>query len=168
MKEGKTGMSNEASVDEMYCRTCGEIIKREAEICPHCGVRNEGGPQQLSSQVESSGKAEGVSHDPSEYETTVSGDWYKVVALGIGLWLIYLLGVSVMNVPDNNEVIESVAFGAWLAMPIAGYYDMKHIRANSRWNPKTIPWVAGMILPGFSLIVGAIYLYRRHEVMGTP
>lgn len=27
-------------LDEIYCRSCGEIIKKEAEICPHCGVRN--------------------------------------------------------------------------------------------------------------------------------
>lgn len=25
--------------DERYCSSCGEIIKREAEICPECGVR---------------------------------------------------------------------------------------------------------------------------------
>ncbi len=25
--------------DEMYCPSCGAIIKKEAEICPKCGVR---------------------------------------------------------------------------------------------------------------------------------
>jgi TM2 domain-containing membrane protein YozV/predicted RNA-binding Zn-ribbon protein involved in translation (DUF1610 family) len=25
--------------DEKYCGTCGEIIRKEAEICPKCGVR---------------------------------------------------------------------------------------------------------------------------------
>jgi hypothetical protein len=25
--------------DEMYCPSCGSIIKKEAEICVHCGVR---------------------------------------------------------------------------------------------------------------------------------
>lgn len=25
--------------DEIFCRSCGELIKKEAEICPHCGVR---------------------------------------------------------------------------------------------------------------------------------
>ena len=27
------------SEDEMFCPSCGEIIKKEAEICPKCGVR---------------------------------------------------------------------------------------------------------------------------------
>jgi hypothetical protein len=38
--------------DEMYCPSCGAVIKKEAEICVHCGVRvrrgvvsvTEGGP----------------------------------------------------------------------------------------------------------------------------
>jgi len=26
------------SEDEIYCRSCGKIIKKEAVICPHCAV----------------------------------------------------------------------------------------------------------------------------------
>ena len=29
----------EKKPDEKYCSSCGEIIKKEAEICPKCGVR---------------------------------------------------------------------------------------------------------------------------------
>jgi len=25
--------------DEMFCQSCGGVIKKEAEICPKCGVR---------------------------------------------------------------------------------------------------------------------------------
>jgi TM2 domain-containing membrane protein YozV len=28
-------------LDEAYCRSCGVIIKKEAEICPKCGVRQK-------------------------------------------------------------------------------------------------------------------------------
>lgn len=30
--------------DERYCSSCGEVIKREAEICPECGVRLQDPP----------------------------------------------------------------------------------------------------------------------------
>lgn len=31
--------------DEIFCSSCGAIIKRAAELCPKCGVRNRaGGP----------------------------------------------------------------------------------------------------------------------------
>jgi len=29
----------EKAIDEAFCSSCGEIIKKEAEICPKCGVR---------------------------------------------------------------------------------------------------------------------------------
>lgn len=27
--------------DEIYCSSCGETIKEEAEVCPECGVRQK-------------------------------------------------------------------------------------------------------------------------------
>lgn len=29
----------EKAIDEVFCSSCGAIIKKEAEICPKCGVR---------------------------------------------------------------------------------------------------------------------------------
>jgi TM2 domain-containing membrane protein YozV len=33
----------EKGADEIYCSSCGEVIKEQAEICPECGVRQDGG-----------------------------------------------------------------------------------------------------------------------------
>lgn len=38
--EEETG-KEEPGEDEVYCRSCGEIILEEAEICPECGVRQK-------------------------------------------------------------------------------------------------------------------------------
>ena len=41
---GETGEKHEKEEpgeDEVYCRSCGEIILEEAEICPECGVRQK-------------------------------------------------------------------------------------------------------------------------------
>ena len=32
------------SHDEVFCSSCGSIIKKEAEICPKCGVRQRSAP----------------------------------------------------------------------------------------------------------------------------
>ena len=29
------------SADENFCKSCGQVIKKEAEICPKCGVRQQ-------------------------------------------------------------------------------------------------------------------------------
>lgn len=34
-----TERDRSAAHDEVFCSSCGESIKREAEVCPHCGVR---------------------------------------------------------------------------------------------------------------------------------
>lgn len=34
-----TSPSREKAADEQYCSSCGETIKKEAEICPKCGVK---------------------------------------------------------------------------------------------------------------------------------
>ena len=31
--------TREKAIDEIFCSSCGSIIKKEAEICPKCGVR---------------------------------------------------------------------------------------------------------------------------------
>lgn len=34
-------MANKESHDGVYCRSCGEKIKKNAQICPECGVKNQ-------------------------------------------------------------------------------------------------------------------------------
>jgi TM2 domain-containing membrane protein YozV len=36
------GDVREKAADEAFCSSCGAIIKKEAEICPKCGVRQRG------------------------------------------------------------------------------------------------------------------------------
>lgn len=33
-----TGIKRQPTSDEVYCRSCGNIIRKEAEVCPKCGV----------------------------------------------------------------------------------------------------------------------------------
>jgi hypothetical protein len=37
--------------DEVFCFSCGEIIRREAEICPKCGVRQKPAINTVSGNV---------------------------------------------------------------------------------------------------------------------
>lgn len=46
--------------DEQYCSSCGEPIKKEAEICPHCGVRNKAASSGDSGGVEKDRATAGI------------------------------------------------------------------------------------------------------------
>jgi len=36
--------AREKAADEKFCSSCGAVIKKEAEICPKCGVRQKAAP----------------------------------------------------------------------------------------------------------------------------
>ena len=156
-----TSNPNQKGADEIFCRSCGEPIKKEAEICPNCGVRNE--TNQSRSATNSA-----TTHDPSQYETTVSESWYWGIVAGVVLWIVGLAMFSM----EPSSTIEDIAgvsiLVAWIIMPIAIYFDMQYVRANSKWNPNTVLWIIGMIFWFINIVAGVVYLYRRHETVGTP
>lgn len=80
-------MTRSKAADEVFCRSCGEVIKEEAEICPECGVRNE---KAESSTPTSTSSLTVGKHDPSEYDTTVSETWYYGIAAGAVMWTLLL------------------------------------------------------------------------------
>jgi|GEM_PF-1301812 len=56
--EGETDTKPPKSADERYCQSCGAVIKKQAELCPKCGVRQKTGKR---SSTGSSGPQEPVS-----------------------------------------------------------------------------------------------------------
>ena len=41
VKEIKETATQTKNYDEAYCQSCGKVIKKEAFVCPYCGVRNK-------------------------------------------------------------------------------------------------------------------------------
>lgn len=52
MDEKATTKTYDASV-EKYCSSCGEVINKEAEICPKCGVRQLAAPTSTNKNIKS-------------------------------------------------------------------------------------------------------------------
>lgn len=150
--------------DEIFCRSCGETIKKEAEICPECGVRNEKASPSTGHQGDS---RPSHTHDPSKYDTTVSDTWWYGVAGGTLLWVI--LFVIASSLPSaSSPILGLVLLIVWIGLPVSAYFDMKYIRANGSWDPNTVLWTIGLAIWVVNVFTGAVYLYRRHEVLGEP
>jgi len=145
-------MPREKRADEIFCESCGEPIKKVAEVCPHCGVRNI--------RYERPNK---FIHAPSQYETTVSENWYYLVGACTALWVI---GFALSG--SWEDAAGLILIIAWIGLPIGIYFDMQYVRANSRWNPNTIGWLVVSIIWIVNIVAGLIYLYRRHETLGVP
>lgn len=147
--------------DEIFCASCGEAIKRAAEICPNCGVRNE-----ESSKSRISGSGVSTEHDPSQFETTVSDNWWYGVAGGTAVWAIFLLLSDLIS--SSGAFAGLLLVVAWIGLPLSAYFDMQYVRANSKWNPNTVVWVVLLAIWVVNIVAGGVYLYRRHETLGVP
>jgi hypothetical protein len=162
-------MGRKKGADEVFCRSCGGAIKKKAEICPECGVRNH---KQESSQTSSSSQSTQQQpqrtpveqpHDPSNVTTTVSEKWHYGVgaALGVGL-----LG---MAIPEEFGA-GFFLLVAWFLMPVSVYYDLQYLRATTNWNPETTLWVGMTAFPVLNIFPGAFYLFKRFnlEIVSQP
>ena len=153
------------AADEVFCTSCGDPVKKEAEICPNCGVPNE-----VGSGSSSATKAAGQSttstspHDPSNYETTVSDTWWYGVGASVILWLI---GFAM---PEGTTVAGFFFLIAWVLMPMSIYFDRQWLRATTSWEPNETAWVVLSVVPLINIVAGCVYLFRRHqaEQISTP
>lgn len=64
--------------DEKFCSSCGAIIKKEAELCPKCGVR-----QKPSSDTN-------TSHSPKTIKSRVTAGVLAILLGGIGVHKFYI------------------------------------------------------------------------------
>ena len=157
--------SRRKRADEIFCTSCGEPIKKEAELCPNCGVRNKK-TRSPSSQGGAS-STHSTTHDASRYETTVSGTWWYGVAGGTALWVLVFALIGTAG-ESLRTFAGFLALVAWIGLPLAAYFDMQYIRANGEWNPNTVLWIVLLLMWLVNIVAGAVYLYRRHEVLDVP
>lgn len=153
------------SADEIFCRSCGKRIKREAELCPSCGVRNK---KITTSRTASTSPT--TTHDPSDYETTVGENWYYAIIIP-SIFTIPVFAL-ILVVPSDQPLLTTPVMFSLLGavfLPIIGiYFDRLYVRANSRWNP-SILWMVGLfVLYPLNVFLALFYLYRRREVLGEP
>jgi ribosomal protein L37E len=87
-------MTRDKGPDEIFCSSCGEPIKKAAKICPECGVPNN---KKTTSGVQKTSSNTSVSHDPSDYETTVGDNWYYALILPSALFCRRLLIQSLLG-----------------------------------------------------------------------
>lgn len=162
-------MSRSKAADEMFCRSCGDLIKQAAEICPECGVRNSRAPSASSSTRSTGRSTRSASRSGTARTTTVSDTWYYGVGIGVATW-VFVVGIAATGVESGvvDTIMGFLVLLGWPLIPIAIYYDSKYVQANSDWNPNTAIWCLASAIWFVNILVGLLYLYRRHETVGVP
>lgn len=90
--------------DEVFCTSCGETIKEEAEVCPHCGVRQQ--------QDNSTTAIETELPDGRVYELQKVARKSPGVAVALGLlltpasyWYVGRTGLALVNFLTFNYLL---------------------------------------------------------------
>lgn len=87
--------------DEAYCADCGEVIKKKAEICPECGVRQKPSDTSTDQQQQSTKQAT-ISHRQRELKKIANEDKTAVMLISffltpVGYWMIGKTGLALIN-----------------------------------------------------------------------
>lgn len=144
--------------DEVFCTACGEPINEQAELCPHCGVPNN--HASTNQQV--------TCRDAPSTHPTISPNWWYGIAIGTALWIVLLI-VQGLNVdPAYDPFFGFLLVLAWISLPLSAYFDTQYLQHTTNWEPNTALWVIGLVVWFLNILLGIVYLIRRHETLGTP
>ena len=145
-----------ATANEIYCPGCGRPIKREAVICPHCGVQ----VRELKVYAETE-YAETYPLSPEEEleegRRQLGGVkvflWCEIVSSAMGIFFISTKG-------DPEETLSAmVVFGFFMAIFIIA------LRGIINRRPYSVPFIRFLLIPMFvafpiGTIIGAV-LWKR-------
>jgi len=101
------------SADEMYCTECGEIIKKQAEICPECGVRQDGASQFTGQQPQGNTNNQLTERRQYELEKIAGKDKATVAIVGfllspVAYWMIGKKGLALLNFFTLNYLLLGI------------------------------------------------------------
>ena len=101
--------------DEMYCSSCGSIIKKRAEICVHCGVRVAGPSSPATSGVVFSEKSRLVAGILGILLGGLGVHRFYLGYVGIGILqiIVTILTLTVGSLWGFIEGIIILAGGSW-------------------------------------------------------
>lgn len=96
----------ELGPDEAFCTSCGEVIKKEAEVCPECGVRQKGeNTEQGNSELPDARKYE-LQKIARKDQTTVAVVSFLISP--VGYLMVGKTGLAVINFFTLNYLLFGI------------------------------------------------------------
>lgn len=83
--------STDKGPDEMFCSSCGELIKRDVAFCPECGTRHQQPPHRSGEKVPEIAAI--LSFVIVGLGQVYNGQIVKGVVFHIGMWFAFIVGV---------------------------------------------------------------------------
>ena len=124
-QQAKSALLSGKQADEMFCTSCGKIIRREAEICVHCGVRVQALPGSQTTESQPSDRRAWIRDGGRAFHHyspwVMAGLSFFTFGIYTFFWLNHWHGVM----PKRRHDDPSTAKANWfLLIPLYGIYWM--------------------------------------------
>jgi hypothetical protein len=94
--------------------------------------------------------------------TSTSPYWKYILLAGTLVWTLLTLMVVTVGAVDLPSAVDLGILVIWALFPVATYFDVSYVRANSTWDPNWGRWVVANAIPYLNAATGAYYVYKRH------
>jgi len=146
----------------MYCESCGEEVANDSEYCSNCGNAIQ----------------DGVDNDNNESKEETYNDnwWIGLVIAPLAVFGGFIFGSAygfIQGFTGSSPIVlgsiatiteaGGIAIAIFVA-PIALHFDRKYVMSATDWKPSRIYYLVA--IPYVTLIVSAVYLYKRKKTIG--
>jgi hypothetical protein len=97
-----------------------------------------------------------AANQPGSVPSTI---WKKIIIAAIPGWLIAFFGVEVLP----TALWGILFFTVWLGLPIALYFDARHIRRSTDWPQYWWAYVLTSLIWLLAVVPAGVYLWRRRS-----
>jgi hypothetical protein len=98
-----------------------------------------------------------------ELDAPPSHRWYYGILAGFGV----VLAAGALGATGFESIAGAGLLVAVVLLPVATYFDVRLVRAETEWNPVTGWWVLGALILPLSPVVVPVYLIKRSLANGT-
>ncbi|WP_049899342.1 SHOCT domain-containing protein [Halococcus agarilyticus] len=144
----------ERNPDEVFCRHCGEAIKVRAEVCPHCGVRNEQYNRSMGGTIDSTDRFGRPSN--STTRTTGGTGLESNVAAALSYVLGFVSGIVLYLIEDDDRFVR---FHAAQSIAVFGGLAVADLVASVAFVAVGLDPIAGLLNGLLSLVTIGLWAF---------
>lgn len=119
---------------------------------------------------------ESTATEPSSAESRpdIAEWWWTPIALNLAIFAAtFLVTETSLDLPawfaPVKFLVGPVVLTAPAVVAIAVHFDRRYVAAVSDWEPRSAYVLLGLAMwADIGILLAVLYLYRRHEYVGTP
>lgn len=92
---------------------------------------------------------------------------YFAAWLAVALAVVGITLTTIAHPESPGYLIGGLStLASWGLLPLAAYFDIRHVRRISWWQPDGPPWMINFLVPFWAILAWVVYSLYRYERAG--